>query len=299
MQPVILSWDISSNDSGIWVREFLLKVQGVSRRSLAAIKHHGGSIVVNGQPVTVRYELQSGDHLVVTFPEEEPSQRIKPEEQSLDIVFEDEHVLVLNKPPGIPTIPSTDHPSGTLANGVLFYYLKQGLKRTIHVVNRLDKDTSGLLIMAKHSYAHHLCSEQHKQGKIKRTYHAMVHGQMELDSGTVHTPIGRKSGSIIEREARFDGKDAITHYRVVKRFKEVTLISVQLETGRTHQIRVHMSHIGHPLLGDDLYGGRRDQMNRQALHSKELSFFHPLSNKEMVFSAELPDDMKMVKANLD
>jgi 23S rRNA pseudouridine1911/1915/1917 synthase len=215
-----------------------------------------------------------------------------PQPLPLSIVYEDDYLLVVNKPPFMSTIPSREHPTGTLANALLYYYDQQQLPTTIHVVTRLDRDTSGLLLVAKHRHVHHLLSELQKRGQIKRRYEAVCHGQLSQDKGTIDAPIGRKSDSIIEREVREDGQRAVTHFQVIKRMQHYTHVSLQLETGRTHQIRVHMSHIGHPLVGDELYGGSREKLSRQALHSKELSFFHPFVQKEYCFQSDLPEDMK-------
>lgn len=212
----------------------------------------------------------------------------------LDIVYEDEWCLVINKPPFVPTIPSREHPGGTLANGLLDYYRENGIAATIHAVNRLDKDTSGLMLVAKHRFAHSLFSSMQKQGSIKRTYAALVEGALTEESGIIDAPIGRKEESIIERTVREDGQDAVTQYQVMSSAEKYTLVTLRLETGRTHQIRVHMAYIGHPLCGDSLYGGSRDLIGRQALHSRVLSFFHPLLEKEMTFEAEIPADMQAV-----
>ncbi len=196
----------------------------------------------------------------------------------LSIVYEDDYVIVLDKPPHMSTIPSREHPNGTIANALLFHYEKQQLQTTVHIVTRLDRDTSGLVLVAKHRHVHHLLSEQQKQGKVKRRYEAVCHGYVTPLVRTIDAPIGRKGDSIIERQVRPDGQRAVTHYEVLQQKNEMTHVSIRLETGRTHQIRVHFSHIGHPLVGDDLYGGSRARIDRQALHSCELTFFIRLLN---------------------
>jgi 23S rRNA pseudouridine1911/1915/1917 synthase len=259
---------------------------------LTDIKFHGGAIYVDHQPVTVRHRLGEGETLRIVFPPELPSEGMAPEAIPLDIVYEDEYVLVVNKPPWMATIPSRQHPGGTLANALLYHYQQQRLESTIHVVTRLDRDTSGLVLIAKHRHIHHLLSTLQKQGKVARCYEAICHGRVDKDEGTIDAPIARKSDSIIAREVREDGQRAVTHFRVLQRFHEYTHLSLRLETGRTHQIRVHLAHIGHPLAGDELYGGSREAISRQALHSKELSFFHPFKKQQYTFSCPLPDDMK-------
>lgn len=291
MSRFMLKWKIEAMDVGKTVKEFL-KEQKISKTALTDIKFHGGKITVNEQEVNVRYPLQINDGLTILFPEEEPSMGLIPERISLDIVYEDDYVLVINKPQGMSTIPSREHPNGSLANGLIGYFQSIQLQATIHIVTRLDRDTSGLVLVAKHRHVHHLLSQQQKSGLIKRTYMAFVEGNFETMSGSIEEPIGRKDTSIIEREVRRNGQYALTHYRVIQQFPSFTWLELQLATGRTHQIRVHLSYIGHPLLGDDLYGGSMEKMNRQALHCKQLVFKHPFSNETLQFSSELPDDMK-------
>jgi 23S rRNA pseudouridine1911/1915/1917 synthase len=293
LKSFVLSWSITEKDEGKLVREFL-KEQNISRTALTDIKFQGGGIYCNGQFVTVRHVLRAGDRLDVHFPPEKRSADMLPEPLPLDVVYEDDYLLVVNKPPFMSTIPSREHPNGTLANALLYHYDQQQLQTTVHIVTRLDRDTSGLLLVAKHRHVHHLLSELQKRGKIKRRYEAICHGELIQDRGTIDAPIGRKSDSIIEREVREDGQRAVTHFHVLQRFSGFTHVSLQLETGRTHQIRVHMAYLGHPLVGDELYGGQRGELQRQALHSKELSFFHPFFNKECRFVSELPGDMKQL-----
>ncbi|MEH7239250.1 RluA family pseudouridine synthase [Bacillus sp. JJ1562] len=291
MAAFTLEWKVSSHDTGKLVKDFL-KEHDISKTALTDIKFAGGGIFINSTPVTVRHRLMEGEVLKVVFPPEQPSLELKPENLPLQIVYEDPYVLVVNKPPYQQSIPSRDASTGSLANALLYYYQSKGLNATVHLVNRLDRDTSGLLLVAKHRHIHHLLSKQQKAGRLKRTYEAIVHGGVDVDSGTIDAPIGRKDDSIIERQVREDGQSAVTHFQVIQKLGDCTHVRLQLETGRTHQIRVHLSHIGHPIVGDDLYGGLRVEMGRQALHCRELSFLHPMDKKEVVFYAELPEDMK-------
>ncbi|MDE3838240.1 RNA pseudouridine synthase [Bacillus methanolicus] len=286
-----LTWKIDSNEKGILVREFL-KEQNISKTALTDIKYHGGKILVNEKEVTVRYQLVTGDELTVIFPEEKPSEGVSGEEIPLDILYEDEYLLVINKPSGMNTIPSREHPSGSLANALVGYYNKIGLISTSHIVTRLDRDTSGIVLAAKHRHVHHLISKQQKSGLVKRTYEAFAEGFLKQESGKIEEPIARKSNSIIEREVNPDGQYACTYYKVIKKYSSFSHVQLQLETGRTHQIRVHLSYLGHPLLGDDLYGGDTSIIKRQALHCSQLVFFHPFRKKDMEFRAELPEDMR-------
>ncbi|MED3726559.1 RluA family pseudouridine synthase [Priestia filamentosa] len=284
-----LSWEISAHYDGTITRDFL-KDHSISKASLTAIKFQGGFIKVNNQDETVRYILKEGDVLEVAFPLEKRSENIKAEKMPLDILYEDEHFLVVNKRAGIATIPSREHQSGTLSNALLYYYVQNDIHATLHFVNRLDKDTSGLLVVAKHRYSHYLFSKAQQSHKIHRFYQAFVHG-VPAEEGTVSASIGRADDSIIKREVVENGQHAVTHYKVLERFKEAAIVELSLETGRTHQIRVHMSYIGHPLLGDDLYGGKQGRMNRQALHCYKMEFKHPFTGQYLSFIGELPEDM--------
>lgn len=286
----ILQWKIGRADSGKVVREFL-KEKEISSSSLTDIKFKGGSIRVNDCDVTVRHTLAEEDLLEVSFPLEEPSPGVRGEEFPLDIVYEDDYLLVINKPSGMNTIPSREHPTGSLANGLIGYYEKIGLQATTHIVTRLDRDTSGLVLVAKHRHIHHLLSKQQKAGIVKREYEAFAEGEFSALAGTIKEPIGRKSDSIIEREVRSDGQYACTHFAVVGKYELFTHVGLTLETGRTHQIRVHMAFLGHPLLGDDLYAGNTELIGRQALHCRKISFEHPFLGRTLSFEAQLPEDM--------
>ncbi|MEH7085257.1 RluA family pseudouridine synthase [Neobacillus drentensis] len=297
-QQFQLKWVIGESDAGKLVREFL-KEEEISRTALTDIKFKGGNILVNGEEINVRYRLAWNDILTVIFPSESPSEGLLGENVPLSILYEDEYLLVVNKPAGMNTIPSREHPAGSLANALIGYYQRCGLQATTHIVTRLDRDTSGIVLIAKHRHVHHLFSMMQQSGQVKRTYEAFAEGRMQQENGTIVAPIGRKDDSIIEREVRKDGQYACTHFQVLARFNGFTHLELALETGRTHQIRVHMSFLKHPLLGDDLYGGDISQINRQALHCKKISFIHPFSNDEMMFTAPLPRDMdNLLKADL-
>ncbi|NEU29646.1 RluA family pseudouridine synthase [bacterium LRH843] len=287
-----LRWTVGSNCNKQLLRFFLREQCYISRRALADIKFNGGLILLNGNEVTVRAVVQEGDTVTISLPAEMVSESLSPENIPLHIIYEDEHLLVIHKEAGMPTIPSREHPTHTLANAVLGYYENKKIPATFHAVNRLDKDTSGLLLVAKHRLAHDRLSKLQQAGKVRRFYHAIVEGYLEKNVGTIQAPIGRDESSIIARKVSEDGQYAITHYSVKLTTGEITLVEIELETGRTHQIRVHFSHLGHPLLGDDLYGGKRDRICRQALHCSRIEFEHPFEKRKQEFKLELPHDMK-------
>lgn len=286
-----MKWTIDSDWKGMTIRDYLKEVQQFSRRILVAVKQEG-SILVNGVPQTVRYVLQENDQLEVKFPEEEIGPSMIREDMDLSLLYEDDAVLVVDKPAGMATIPSLHQPTGTLANGILGYYERKQIPYTFHVVTRLDKDTSGLVLIAKHRYSHSLLSTQQKQGTIERTYQAIVEGHLEQKEGTIDAPIDRKEGSIIERAVVATGKKAVTHFQVNEYLVDHTLVEIELETGRTHQIRVHFSHINHPLAGDDLYGGKNLHMKRQALHCSNLKFEQPFTKEIIQIESALPNDLE-------
>lgn len=219
-----------------------------------------------------------------------------PEEIPLNIVYEDNEILIINKEPNMVTSPSPYYPSGTVAHGILHYYEQNQIDHTVHIVTRLDRNTSGLLLIAKNRYIHSLLSNAVASGEIKRAYKAIVAGKLASKEGVINARIGRKEGSIIERAVVDSGKTAITYYRVEQELDDYSLVNVELATGRTHQIRVHFSHIGHPLLGDTLYGGDTKHIDRQALHCYEVRLKHPITKDEIVKQIPLPDDLKKLIA---
>ncbi|MBP0724606.1 RluA family pseudouridine synthase [Bacillus sp. RG28] len=289
MKPYTIQWTVSEADSGILLRDFL-KRNDISKKALTDIKFKGGLILVNGEEKTVRTVLNTNDIVKVQFPSEIFSEDLVVEYIPFDIVYEDDFVLVINKPFGIPSIPSREHPKGTIANGLLYYFFQIGLQSTVHIVTRLDKDTSGLMLIAKNRFVHHLFSKNGLE-HIQRKYLAFVHGQLEDSSGIIDAPIGRKDDSLIEREVRQDGQKAVTHFEVISFNEKYSFLRLQLETGRTHQIRVHLSFIGHSLVGDDLYGGSVETLKRQSLHSYAIQFYHPFHQKNYLFEIGLPSDL--------
>lgn len=248
-------------------------------------------IFLNDNVCDTRIPVKIGDKLIIDFNYNEDNSNIVPTEMNLDIVYEDEWLLVVNKPSGITIHPSILHFNNSLSNGIRFYFDKIGLKKKIRPVNRLDKDTSGLVIFAKCEYIQECLSLQMQEGILKKEYLCLVSGTINQKSGTINLPIARKEGSIMERCIDEKGKQAITHYKVIKEFKNYSLVECRLETGRTHQIRLHMASIGHPLLGDTLYGTSSSLISRQALHSYKIKFIHPITKKEIELIAKLPQDI--------
>ncbi|MGJ9382506.1 RluA family pseudouridine synthase [Salipaludibacillus sp. CF4.18] len=284
-----LSWKIAEELEGMTLKEFLRNSQGISRKMLADVKFSGGQIVVNNKIETVRYVLKAEDNVLIILPAEQVSKNIVPVKIPLSIIFEDDHIMIVDKPASLVTIPTRDNTEPSLAGAVLHYYQEIGWKSTFHPLNRLDRDTSGLLLIAKHRLAQGLFRKQ-KETPVSRTYLAIVNKSMRWRFGTIIAPIARKESSIIEREVNEKGKYARTHYECLATDKDSTLVKVKLDTGRTHQIRVHMAWLGHPLEGDTLYGGTKEKMSRHALHSSELSFKHPVTQEKMIFKAKLPLD---------
>lgn len=272
-----------------------LRSKSFSRQSIIALKKIPESILVNGKWCYVNERLSAGDHLTVHLIETEASANIVPCQIPLDILYEDADILIINKPAHMPVHPSLNHYEGTLANGVAYYYERQGIPYVFRCTNRLDKDTSGVILLSKHMVAAGILSAMIARRDIKREYLALVsQGREPLPcEGTIDAPIARCSDSLITRCVDFQkGEKAVTHYRKLKEKNGYDLISLHLETGRTHQIRVHMSHLGHPLLGDSLYHGNLELIARQALHSYKLSFKHPITKEAMTFTAPVPPDMK-------
>ncbi|WP_313467646.1 RluA family pseudouridine synthase [Carnobacterium sp.] len=285
-----------------WVHESFEKKQvkaflaekGISRGLLAKIKFQGGEIKVNQQVENVLYRLQENDLIEVTIPNEEGHDTTVPIDIPIEIVYEDEHFLVVNKPFGVASIPSRIHPKESMANRVKGYYVRQGYQnQVIHIVTRLDRDTTGLMLFAKHGYAHALLDKELRNKQLHKKYMALLTGKLVgSQHGVIEAPIARPEDSIIKRIVHPSGKTALTEYWVKTEFDDATLVDIQLHTGRTHQIRVHFAHIGHPLMGDDLYGGVKNQwIKRQALHCRELDFIDPFTQKQIVLTATCPDDM--------
>ena len=271
-----------------------LKDKKYSSQIITHLKRTGNGILLNGEWGRVRDILHTNDVLTIQLIEDASSENIVPKNLPLDILYEDEDILIVNKAANTPIHPSQGNYDNTLANAVAYYYQQKGESFTYRCINRLDRDTTGLLIIAKHMYSASLLSDMVANRDIHREYLAVATGEVP-ETGTIIAPIGRVDGSTIERHIdEQHGDYACTHYKRLAYNNGYSLVSLKLETGRTHQIRVHMKHIGHPLPGDFLYNPNYEVINRQALHSYRLSFKHPISGKHMEFVAEVPEDMKRI-----
>ncbi len=291
-----LSYQIDKDEHYDNVLHVLKEQFFLSDRLITKLKK-ANKIYLNSLPTYTKKSVTVGDTVSVLIDFEEDNSNIVASNIPLNIIYEDDYLLVLNKPANIAIHPSILHFYNSLSNGVKFYFDKLGLKKKIRIVNRLDRNTSGIVIFAKNEYIQECLIKQMKTNEFKKEYLAIAKGILESKSGTLNFPIARKEGSIIERTVTSDGDSAITHYDVVKEFNNLSLVHIVLGTGRTHQIRVHFSHIGHPILGDTLYGSPSELINRQALHSYKLTFIHPVTKKVVSLEAPLPNDIKNIINN--
>lgn len=286
-----IEYTVTKHQQGMTILDYL-KMQGFSRHILSSMKGDKGAISLNGTFAYGRTPLIPGDRLSIRLKETQPSENIQPTFMELNILFEDEDILVLNKPADTPIHPSMGNYTNTLANGVAYYYALKGEPFVYRCINRLDRDTTGALILAKNALSAAILSQQMAARQIKRTYLAIVQGVLP-PKGTINAPIARVQGSVMEREVNFSqGESAVTHYECLDTRNGYSLAELHLETGRTHQIRVHMKYIGHPLPGDYLYNPIYDRIQRQPLHSYQLNFFHPIKKEPMLFTAPVPWDFK-------
>ena len=299
----ILTYPITESDSDQRIYDFLCH-HGYSRHIRTWLKQHPGSVRLNGEEALFYFPLKNGDLLEISLEEEHPSENIVPVDLPIHIIYEDEDLMVIDKPADMPVHPSIGNYENTLANAAAWYFHRQDIPFVFRCINRLDRDTTGLLILAKHMLSGAILSDQMKKRAIHRTYLAITEGKTD-PAGTIDSPIGRTDQSLILRQGDHEnGDSACTHYLPKcwhpKTFYPETLpvpqdglslVQLQLETGRTHQIRVHMTSIGHPLIGDTLYNPETALMNRQALHSYRLAFTHPVTGVSLEFTSPLPEDM--------
>ncbi len=288
-------FEITSDNHGVRIDKFLSKnITEKSRSQLVALID-SGDVLINSKKATKSYKLSAGDVIRVTIPEAVELEAI-PEDIPLDIVFEDEDIIVVNKPKGMVVHPAAGNYTGTLVNALLFHCKGKlsGINGVLRpgIVHRIDKNTSGLLVVAKSDRAHSSLSEQIKAHSMTREYRAIIYGHLRDEQGSVDAPIGR---STLDRKRMCvtdkNSKNAVTHYTVLEEFKDFSYIKCVLETGRTHQIRVHMAYIGHPLAGDDVYGPKKviTELSGQCLHAIKIGFMHPVSGEYMEFTSDLPE----------
>ena len=285
---------IEQEQTGLRIDKYLSdELEGISRSYIQKLMEEQ-HITVNQKSVKSNYKLRNNDIIQVSIPDPEELS-IEPENIPLSILYEDEHLLVVDKPKGMGVHPAAGHTTGTLVHALLYHCKDQlsGINGVLRpgIVHRIDQNTTGALVICKTDNAHKDLAEQLKVHSITRKYRAIVHGNVKEDSGTVHTTIGRDPKDRKKMAANVNGKDAVTHYQVLERFGNYTYMEFTLETGRTHQIRVHMKSIGHPILGDDIYGPAKCpfSLEGQTLHAMVLGFIHPATGKYMEFSAPLPE----------
>lgn len=279
---------------GLDLEEFLFS-QSLSGRLFRKL-YKEKQIYVNGKFKRKGLSLELGDTVSIYMEDEE--ENTLPQDIDIDIVYEDFDLLILNKQPNIVVHPTKSHQENTLSNGISYYFQKNGIKKKIRFVNRLDMDTTGILIVAKNPFAHQQMALQFEANEVEKKYLAIVSGIVKDNEAYINFPIGREEDKSIRKMVRENGQDALTRYSVVERYKDASLLDVQIFTGRSHQIRVHLEHIGHPIIGDTLYNEESTHINRQALHSHYLKVKHPRTGESIEFIASIPKDMEILKNHL-
>ena len=281
----------NESDAYISLRQVLKTQFRLSSRLILKLKKNN-SILLNNDITYLDKKLSNNDIITVSLDFDEDNSNIIATNIPLDILYEDDCYLIINKPAGIPVHPSLEHYTDSLSNGVKYYFNQIGLNKKIRPVNRLDKNTSGLIVFAKNEYIQECLIQEMNSKNFKKEYIAFCSGIFDNKSGTITAPIARKESSIIERCVSEDGDSAITHYKILAEKNDYSELLVNIETGRTHQIRVHMAYIKHPILGDTLYGFPSYLIDRQALHAYTISFIHPIKKELVTYKAPLPQDIK-------
>lgn len=291
-------------EEGIRIDRYLAKQKPELSRSMIQKLIEDQAILVNQKPVRTSYQIRKQDQITIQIPEVKES-NMKAQDIPIDIIYEDQDILVVNKPKGMVVHPANGNPDGTLVNAIMAK-CKDGLsgiggELRPGIVHRLDKDTSGLLIVAKNDQAHIKMSEQIKNREVKKIYIALVKGIVKENEATIQMPIGRSQQDRKKMAVRKDGKEAVTHFKVLKRYLHNTLLELKIDTGRTHQIRVHMAQIGHPVVGDMVYSKGKNEfgVEGQMLHAKRLEFMHPITGKKLILEAPLPKYFEEILQKLD
>ena len=296
-----IEYTVTESDGRLTAGEIMRERLMLSSREVSRCKLFEDGVMCKGNPIRVISELEPGEVLTVRLYEDiENSSLIIPSDEPIDIVYEDEDLILLNKKGDMVVHPSYAHYKDSLSNALAGYYKKTGQEHVMRVIGRLDRETSGLIVFAKNRHSASILSRKSERMSRRKEYLALCSGIFETKEGTVDAPIERIPGQRMIREVRDDGKRAITHYKVEKEFQDFSLVRLKLDTGRTHQIRVHMSYIGHPLLGDNLYGKEIEDnkgLTRAALHACHLEFEQPITGEKLSFEAKIPEDMKKAIEN--
>ncbi|AGA69072.1 pseudouridine synthase, RluA family [Desulfitobacterium dichloroeliminans LMG P-21439] len=295
-QTDLWTYILQPQDEGLKYQEILYRRFHFSRRLLQKLKH-SERVWVDGVFTFLTARGKAGETLAVQLQTPE-SNSFPGEDLPLEILFEDDYFLAVNKPAGRVVHPNPRYPTGTIGNAVIGYWLAKGESRPFRPIHRIDRNTSGVVVVAKNQFAHQQMFWQHNHQRIHKRYLGVVEGQVLEDQGTINAPIGHTPGSYLVRQISPDGAPAVTHYRVLKRYADATLLEFVLETGRTHQIRVHCQHLGHPLFGDDFYGGNIARFDRQALHAFIYEFNHPVTGELLTIRAPLPEDLRLLLRSL-
>lgn len=294
----VITYKVGKEGQDVKIRDYMKENLNLSGRFIRG-SAMDRRLRVNGKEVKLNYKLQEDDVIEVTVNAEE-SQNIEGEDLNIKVIYEDDDLLIVDKPPFMVVHPTKSHPMGTLANGVIHHFRSNNDNSIVRLVSRLDRDTSGLIMIAKNQFSHMNLAKSMEKNLIKKSYLAIIHGNLENQEGTIDLPIGRPTDETIKRAVLEDGQRSITHYKIKESYKEGALVELVLETGRTHQIRVHLSYVGCPIYGEQLYSDFNDEklISRQALHAYALTLPHPRSGEILNFESTLPEDMTKLIHNL-
>jgi 23S rRNA pseudouridine1911/1915/1917 synthase len=284
-----LAYLIEPQEAGMTILEVMARKMDISRKLIRRCKIHK-QIALNGHKISVNAKVGKGDVLTVMLDHDENT--FEPNPIEIEVLYEDADILVVNKPPFLVVHPTRGHQDGTLANAISHLQYQRGQNYKIRFINRLDRDTSGVLLIGKNGYAHQIIADQMQDDAVEKHYIAVVEGRVFPGEGTINAPIDRLEEGNVRRGVTPEGFSSITHYKVLDATDRASLVDISLETGRTHQIRVHFEHIGHPVVGDTLYGTASDMIDRQALHCRKMSFRSPRKKEKTIIEAPLPDDLK-------